>query len=382
MKRRVVLLTEIISPYRIPLFNALARRPEVSLHVIFLAETDPTLRQWEVYKHEIEFSYEVLPSWRRRIGRHNLLLNRRVNAALRKAEPEIIVCGGYNYPASWQALVWARVHQVPFLLWSESNLQDLRPRSFLIEFLKREFLQACSGFAVPGKSARAYLRALHVADDRIFTAPNAVGNDFFSGKAACARQNWASCRRKLNLPERYFLFAGRLVPEKGVFDLLAAYAKLEPQLREQMGLVLAGDGPVRRQLEEEARSISPGKVCFTGFLQREDLAKCYALGEMLILPTHTDTWGLVVNEAMACGLPVILSEMAGCGPDLVKVGWNGFLIPVADTGRLATVMQSIASQPDLRATMGANSTTLIANYSPEAWAEGLCEAARVFGRGM
>ena len=76
MKRRLVILTEIISPYRIPLFNILAQHAEVDLHVIFLAETDPTLRQWQVYKDEIQFSYQVLPSWRRRLGRYNILLNR------------------------------------------------------------------------------------------------------------------------------------------------------------------------------------------------------------------------------------------------------------------------------------------------------------------
>ena len=82
MTQRLVILTEIISPYRIPLFNALARHPGVDLHVIFLAETDPSLRKWRIYKEEIQFSYQVLPSWRKRVGRYNWLLNRGVGAAL------------------------------------------------------------------------------------------------------------------------------------------------------------------------------------------------------------------------------------------------------------------------------------------------------------
>jgi hypothetical protein len=126
MKRRLVILTEIISPYRIPLFNALAQHAEVDLHVVFLAETDVNLRQWQIYKEEIRFSYQVLPSWRRRVGRYNALLNRGVGRALGKAAPDVILCGGYNYVASWQALFWARMHNVPFFLWSESNVQDLR----------------------------------------------------------------------------------------------------------------------------------------------------------------------------------------------------------------------------------------------------------------
>ena len=97
---KLVILTEIIAPYRIPVFNALAQRPELNLHVIFLSENDPTLRQWRVYKDEIRFQYDVLPSWRRRLGGYNVLLNRGVHAALNRIEPDVLLCGGYNYLAS------------------------------------------------------------------------------------------------------------------------------------------------------------------------------------------------------------------------------------------------------------------------------------------
>ena len=159
MRRRLVILTEIISPYRIPLFNVLATHADVDLHVIFLAETDPGLRQWQIYKEEIRFSYQILPSWRKRIGKYNVLLNRGVNRALAAAAPDVILCGGYSYVASWQSLIWARSHQIPFFLWSESNLQDQRRGLALVEFLKAEFLRKCTGFVVPGRAAQEYLGA-------------------------------------------------------------------------------------------------------------------------------------------------------------------------------------------------------------------------------
>ena len=237
MRRRLVILTEIISPYRIPLFNALAQRADVDLHVIFLAETDPTLRQWRIYKEEIRFSHQILPSWRKRVGKFNVLLNRGVRRALAAAAPQVILCGGYSYVASWQCLHWARAHKIPLFLWSESNAQDQRRGHALVEFLKNKFLRKCNGFVVPGRSAREYLRAHQVEDSRIFTAPNAVANDLFASAAAAARQNETGLRRELALPERYFLFVGRLVREKGVFELLSAYAKLDESLRQQVGLV-------------------------------------------------------------------------------------------------------------------------------------------------
>jgi len=374
MSHRLVILTEIISPYRIPLFNALAAHAEIDLDVIFLAETDPDLRQWRIYKEEIRFRYQVLPSWRKRIAGYNLLLNSGLGRALRLAAPDAILCGGYNYVASWQALFWARAHGVPFLLWSESNVQDMRGGHALIEFAKDEFLRHCAGFVVPGRSAREYLLTRKMREENIFAAPNAVDNDLFAVAAASARANAPQLRRELNLPERYFLFTGRLVPQKGVLDLLSAYAKLDDPLRRQVGLVFVGDGPSRRALEEQAASISPGLVRFPGFAQREDLARYYALAEMLILPTYTDTWGLVVNEAMACSLPVILSRAAGCASDLVSDDCNGLLILPKDVAALSTAMTRLAQQPTLSKTMGQKSLERIAQYSPAAWARGIAHA--------
>jgi glycosyltransferase involved in cell wall biosynthesis len=373
MKRRLVILTEIISPYRIPLFNQLAVDEDTELHVIFLAETDPKLRQWRVYKEEIRFSYEVLPSWRARWGRHNVLLNRGVPRALAAARPDVLLCGGYNYVASWQALRWARNHRVPFLLWSESNLQDSRQGRRFTELLKRKFLGMCDAFVVPGESAAEYLRAHNIPQSLIFTAPNAVDNDRFAAGATVARENAAALRLKLGLPECYFLFVGRLVPEKGVFDLLSAYAKLDACIRERVGLVFVGDGESRRRLEKQALSASAGKVIFAGFAQRDELPAYYALARALILPTHTDPWGLVVNEAMACGLPVILSRAAGCANDLLKEGWNGFSISAADIGALEHSMKKMVS-PQLANAMGVNSSQQILQYSPATWSAGVTRA--------
>jgi len=347
MTLKNVILTEIIAPYRIPVFNALARRGGVDLHVIFLAETDRTLRQWPVYADEIRFSYEVLPSWRWRAGERRFLVNRGLWSALEAASPQTVICGGYNYPSSWGSLWWARRRQVRFVLWTESNERDQRSGRAGVEWLKRYFVRSCNAFVVPGKSSRAYLLKLGASDEAIFTAPNAVDNRFFANQSEKTRSRESEFRSQLKLPARFILFVGRLVPDKGIFDLLEAYAKLEGALRREVGLVFAGDGVSRQDLEQRAKRICPGTVCFPGFVQREDLAGLYALAEALVLPTHSDPWGLVVNEAMACGLPIIVSNVA---------------------------IDCLARQPDLRQRMSAHSLERIRSYSPEACAEGMAAA--------
>jgi glycosyltransferase involved in cell wall biosynthesis len=374
MKLRLVVITEIIAPYRIPVFNALALQPGIDLHVIFLAETDPTQRQWLVQREEIRFSFEVLPSWRRRIHGCNLLLNWGMDGALRRASPDAIVCGGYNYIASWEAMRWAHRRRVPFLLWVESTSKDFRSGSIFFESLKTRFLRQCDGFVAAGRSSFEYLRSYGIAENTVFTAPNAIDIDFFSHTAEMARRNAGLNRQHFRLPDRYFLFVGRLVPEKGVFDLVEAYAMLAPALRAQIDVVFAGDGVARSELEQRAAAVKPGSIHVAGFLQREHLATFYALAETFVFPTHTDAWGLVVNEAMACGLPVISTHAAGCAADLVVDQQNGRLVGARDVGQLASALNDLACDPQLRWSMSQASIRKVQEYSPEACAAGMAMA--------
>lgn len=377
MKRRLVLITEIIAPYRIPVLNALARHDDIELIVIFLSETDPALRGWLVYKDEIRFNYQVLPALRWRLGKFNVLLNRRLGQALDEAKPDVILCGGYNYLAAWRAQVWARRRDVPFLLWLESTAADQRNNFPWVEFLKRHFIRNCRAFVVPGKASRKYLGQLGVPDQSIFQAPNAVDNDFFSRSAESARAQAATLRRSLRLPDRYLLFVGRLVPAKGVFDLLDAYAKLDSSLRRTLAMVIAGDGPAAERLRRHASQISDGQIHFARFVQRDGLPPYYALADALVFPTHSDTWGFVVNEAMACSLPVIASAVAGCVPDLVQDGWNGKIVPPRNPDLLAQAISEMAQSTDLLQQMGERGAEMIRRYSPEACANGIAEAVRI-----
>ena len=375
MSRRLVILTEIISPYRIPLFNALAEFRGVDLHVIFLAETDPNLRQWRIYKEEIQFRYQVLPSWRKRIAGYNVLLNAGLGRgadsrgsardSVRRVQLSCLVAGS--------ALGADSQPSFPVVVRKQPARFASRPRGGGV--LERASscgaaqVLLCLGVRLESICARGRSR-MSASSPHPMPSITVCSRPLQQER----RSDAAQLRRELELPDRYFLFVGRLVPEKGVFDLLSAYAKLDGPLRRQVGLVFAGDGPSRRAIEDQAASISPGLIKFAGFAQRDILATYYALAEMLILPTYTDTWGLVVNEAMACSLPVILSRAAGCASDLLSDHGNGLLVPPRDPAALASAMTKLAQQPVLSKTMGVRSLERIAQYSPEAWAEGITQA--------
>ncbi len=380
MKCRLVILTEIISPYRIPVFNALAKIPEIDLHVVFLAETDPTMRQWRVYTNEIQFSHDVLPSRRYRFGNFHLLVNRNVRAVLRRAGADVVLCGGYNYLASWQALHWAKKNHLPFLVWMESTQRDHRKGRWLTEKLKAKFLGQCDGAVVPGKSSFQYAASFGFAFGSIFVAPNAVDNDFFSSGAEAIRSKSVNVRKEKQLPLRFFLYVGRLIREKGVFDLVKAYGKLDRKLREEIALVFVGDGPDREELMQAAAGVTPGCVQFRGFAQREDLPSYYGLAETFTFPTHSDPWGLVMNEALASGLPVIASSAAGCAADLIEDGGNGRVTLAGNCEQLVDAMTELSSNGPLRLKMAQRGRELIVGHSPQSCAGGIAAAALHFRR--
>jgi len=356
-RQRIGLLTEIPAPYRIPLFNALAATPEVELRVLFLSQRDPR-RQYPVYETEFRFDRRVLPGVGVLARGRWVMFNRGARRELDRFAPDVVLLGGWNQPAFWTGLRWARRHRRPVVLWVESTLHDERSGSLILERLKRRAVAAASGFLVPGRAARAYVQSLGVPEEKIVIAPNAVDLSIFSVEPD--RRAREGCR---------FLYVGRLAPEKGLDVLLRAFERVPGEL------VIAGSGPQ----QDELRRIVNGRVELLGQVPREDLPALYAAADCFVLPSRSEPWGMVLNEAAAAGLPLVATDAVGAGYDLIEDGVNGYRVPVDDEDALAAALSTVAEHPQWRLAAGDRSRELTMGYTGEAWAARVTDLAAHIG---
>ena len=338
---RVALLTEIPAPYRIPLFNALAER--VDLRVLFLRERNPD-RPYDLHREELRFDWKVVPGVDFTIRKHWVVLNRSVRRAI--ADADVVVLGGWNQPAFFEALASSRLRWLPTILWSESTGED--ERSGRLEPFKRLVLRSIDGFVVPGIAARDYLRSLGVAEARITTAPNAVDSSIFG--AGRRTRTDGTCR---------VLAVARLAPEKGLDVLVEAAAGLPVEI------VIAGTGPEDARLRE----LAGPNVTFLGYVDRDELPALYADADVAVAPSRSDPWGMVLNEAALAGLPLVSTTAVGGAHDLVEEGVNGFLVPPGDVDALRASILRLAEDEDLRRRAGARSLEIAARFTPDAWAD-------------
>jgi len=286
---------------------------------------------------------------------------------LNHLRPEALLIPAYDTIPAVAAAVWGRLHASRTIVMAVSTQQDYRRQRYK-EAVKSVLLKVLFERAVTtGTEATHYLETLGFPRRRISVCGNVVDNTFFwEGTEYWRRSSTPSACR---LPRRYFLYVGRLAPEKNVHGLIGSFDRYRRQ-GGTLELVLVGDGPLRTELERFANNCSSkSHICFAGRQNVRSLLSYYAFADCSILPSHREPWGLVVNEAMAAGLPVIVSNRCGCAADLVRDGENGFVFDPRKEDELIERLHWIDSMSgkDLRR-MGARSREIIAGYSLESWA--------------
>ena len=378
--------------YRAPYYRALARRLRLRVYLFDRQGMDVKRDAgfgrdiaWDVPLlggYDCEFLPNASPRHGLDKGFFGLVAGRGLAAAVTSRRPGALLINGWSRMIWWQAAALARRLRIPYLVRGESH--RLRPRAPAVEWLKRQSVGrlvrgAAACLAIGTHNARLY-EHYGVPADRVHLAPYCIDNAFFADRAA--QVDPQEQKRQWGIPQgrTVALFAGKLIDVKSPADPLAAFARLPADVRRRWALVYAGEGRLRRELELRAASVPQLAVRFVGFLNQTRIPAAYAVADALILPSGFEPWGLVVNEAMACGVTAIVSDRVGCAPDLVHEGRTGWTYPAGDASALAGVLGRLGGDPRLLGEAGRRARAHVAGFTVERAAAATADVALQIGR--
>jgi glycosyltransferase involved in cell wall biosynthesis len=307
------------------------------------------------------------------------VVSTRLWAELDARHPDVVVSGAIAFTPGATAVRWCRARRRGVVVMDDARIADV-PRSRLVNAVKRRFYANVDAMLVPAPTHTESCQFFGMPASRIFFGVNVVDNDFFAACAASARQNPDPRILVNGQPRRpCFLGVGRQVPKKNWCFLLDAYAKYRALAGgdNAWDLVLIGDGPDRERIVTRSRELGlTSSLRLLGSMPPREMPSAYAMADCLVLPSfYGETWGLVVNEALACGLPVLVSDECGCAGALVEPGRNGWTFSPRDVDALTALLQRMAGLPDAqRCALGSHSRAIIADWSLDRFARGTWEA--------
>jgi glycosyltransferase involved in cell wall biosynthesis len=379
--------------YQAPLFQRLARDPQFDLAVYY--GHDGSL----VGEFDADFGLPV--SWDRpllagyrsafltscRTGRRGRILTisivNRLLSEFRWERYDAVLIHSYATASSAVGYLAAYLSRTPVLLRTESEL--IRPRSGWRNRIRRFFVRVVvrftSGFLVIGAANREFYHSLRIPENRLFDTPYAVDNEFFSSARSDVLSERQRVKGELGFPPELpvVVFSGKFIERKRPLDLAEAVRRL---LREgiQVGLLMIGEGELRARIERFVTDERLPFVHLTGFVNQTGLAKYYALGDVFVLPSQFETWGLVVNEAMLFAMPAIVTDMVGAGRDLTEPGVTGYVYPVGNIDALTGHLRTLIIDPDRRRRMGDAAKAKILTWSFDEDLSGILAALREVSR--
>ena len=264
-----------------------------------------------------------------------------IAASVRKARPDVVLVPGWYSVSLVIAALTARLSGIPVLYRGDSQLTSTWEYLSLLKRVRtRVILDLFSHYLSVGKRNHDFLRHYAIPESNIFFTPHCVDNDFFHRSAAGIDRNAERAALGISADAFIVLFAGKLERKKRPWEVIEAAGLMEdPPI-----VLIAGSGEAEERCRLAAMK-SRADVKFLGFQNQTEIARLYGIADCLVLPSDSgETWGLVVNEALAAGLPCIVSDRVGCGPDLVENGKTGFVIPFKDTKAQSQALRTIRSK--------------------------------------
>ena len=371
--KSVCILTEIVSPYRIPVFNVLSQTPDIDLEVLFFSKSEER-RSWSISWEKIKFKYKILFGFlfSRRYQDGPIFFNPTIIYYLFRNRYHSVICFGYHHPTIWLTLLLNYIIGSRMLLWSESTIKDHRDTNKIVQFFKRLLISRFDGFIAAGRSQVEYLEHLGARRDQIWIAPDSVDSDFFISESELYRNKKNLIKSDLGIQGPIILYVGRLIDDKGIPELIDAFEQVFSE--ENVTLILVGDGPDFGKYRDYCKENDISAIQFKGFCLQKHLPRYYAISDFFVFPTRSDPWGLVINEAMCAGLPIVCSTAAGASADLVIHGENGLLHEPGEVSVLRNHMLTLLRDENMRLSMGIKSKEIIAGFHPNIMAQGMLES--------
>ncbi len=376
--RKIVILQSRYGAYHVARLKACATTLETRSVVVIgvqVASTDEYA--WESVDEKNDYRlYTIHPGKDYRML-SSTAIRRSVLQTLNEINPDAVVINGYSFADARAAILWCRQNGKSAVVTSDSKKDDGK-RIFYKEFVKRTILRLCDSALVAGTASRDYLTELGFHQEMIWFGADTVDNTYYSRHAEIHRALQTTDVSGSPCGDgKCFLMVGRFIKEKNLSNLLLAYKKYRKNVVGQpWSLSLVGDGPEGEVLQSITRSEKLEGVIFSGFQKSERLPFFYAHANALILPSIKDTWGLVVNEAMACSLPVLVSRGAGASYDLVEENGNGWTFDPLNIDDIAgALMRMHQLSDDERRRFGQRSKQIIERWGLDLYAEGVWQAA-------
>ncbi len=368
-KAKVAVLFRNYGPYhfaRVSCFHQRCLSDNIQCVGIELARSEATYA-WVTATDQVGYPFvSIVPDRQlEQVKWHDLM--RHTFATLDQENPSIVAIAGYSSPGMLAALAWCRWRGKAAILMSDSKADDAE-RHWLSEQVKRGLLKQYRAAIVAGKPQLRYLIHLGMSAHQIFLGYDVVDNAVFHPDQI------GRLPRPLQRP--FFLSINRFIARKNLSNLVAAYAVYYQRMgAKAWDLVLCGDGELRSQIEQQANELGVrDRIHFSGFLQQDELMPYFAHANCFIHASYQEQWGLVVNEAMAAGLPVLVSNRCGCFEDLIIEGVNGWGFDPNSVEQMQQLMSKMSSNEEYTKAMGTAALAHIQNFSPSYFAQGLYQA--------
>ncbi|MCK4797091.1 MAG: glycosyltransferase family 4 protein [Spirochaetes bacterium] len=376
---KLVIITNILNPYAKARFSYLANQKGIDLCVLIQSSNEPN-RKWEYKeKEKLGFKCVLMPGIHINFGKKKLLslhINLKVKNFILPENPDFVIIIGWNNPTTFLAARVCKKYNIPLIALSGSTINEPSIFRSLAKPIIRAYHKKCSAFFAYGTAAKELLNQYwKINNKKIHILGNPVDNDFFSKNCIQFRK-----QKKYFHPifkkAKTILFVGQLIERKGILELLQAFKLIQIKFPD-ISLAIAGSGPLEEKIKNIIEKEQLNNIVLLGYVEYQKLPLLYADANLLCLPSREEVWGLVVNEAMACEVPVIASHVCGCVKDLIIDKKTGLIFNAGDIQQLALGLETYITDNRLTKKISKNGIIHIKKWDIKRYASGIISILKI-----